>query len=61
MTSVEHFIQLARHYSEAKLKAEDAFTRYHLETLEKSYRTLAESEAVLKKSTKLSQKLGEPG
>ncbi|MGY3478715.1 hypothetical protein [Bradyrhizobium ottawaense] len=61
MTSVEHYTQLAEHYREAKLKAEDAFTRYHLETLERSYCILAESEALLIKSVKLGHKLGKPG
>ncbi|MGY3478389.1 hypothetical protein [Bradyrhizobium ottawaense] len=58
MTSVEHYTQLAEHYREAKLKAEDAFTRYHLEKLE---RILAESEALLIKWVKLGHKLGKPG
>ena len=46
---------------EARLKALDSFSHHHLEMLERSYRMLAESEAVLEHSLKLERKLGKPG
>ncbi|MET4279918.1 MULTISPECIES: hypothetical protein [unclassified Bradyrhizobium] len=37
--------------------AKDAFTRHHLETMERSYRTLADSERALRKSGRLAEAL----
>lgn len=52
MTS-EEYIERAEHFRKAAAKAGvDSFSRYHLQIMECSYRTLAESEAILRQSVK---------
>ena len=61
VTNAERYAQLAKQYGDARVKALDHFSRDQLETLERSYRILAESEAALQRSLKLAQRLGKPG
>jgi len=61
MTNAERYAQLAKQYADARVKADDHFSRERLETLERSYRILAASEAALERSLKLAQRLGKPG
>ncbi|MCK1550872.1 hypothetical protein IVB11_17870 [Bradyrhizobium sp. 177] len=44
------YLELAERYRKVIETAKDTFTRYHLEAMERSYRTLAESERALRKS-----------
>lgn len=53
MLETERYIELADRYRPAKLRAVDSFSRYQLEMLERSYRTLSESAAVLERSCKV--------
>ncbi|MDH2406685.1 hypothetical protein QCM77_43650 [Bradyrhizobium sp. SSUT18] len=46
----EEYLERAERYRKALETAKDASTRYHLEAMERSYRTLAESERALRKS-----------
>jgi len=61
VTNADHYAQLAKQYGEARVKADDHFSREQLETLERSYRILAASEAALERSLTLAQRLGKPG
>ncbi|WP_456784854.1 hypothetical protein [Bradyrhizobium sp. USDA 4516] len=58
--SAEDYLEMAEHYRRAKDAAEDDFTRYYLEQMEKSYRVLAASEAVLVTSEKTLGSLKSP-
>lgn len=49
--SPEVYLDRAEHYRGAKATATDSFSRHHLEAMERSYRTLAESEAALRRSS----------
>lgn len=46
----EEYLERAERYRKALPTAKDAFTRHHLEMMERSYRTLADSERQLRKS-----------
>jgi hypothetical protein len=49
----EHeYLELAEHYRSAKLDTKDRTARYLLETFEHSYRVLAQSTVVLRRSRK---------
>jgi hypothetical protein len=49
--SPEEYLERAEHFRKAAAEASaSSFTRWHLETMERSYRTLAESEAALRRS-----------
>jgi hypothetical protein len=50
MMNPDEYLRLAERYTKALEAANDAFTRHHLEAMERSYRTLAESELALRKS-----------
>ncbi|WP_128089415.1 hypothetical protein [Bradyrhizobium viridifuturi] len=50
--SSEDYLERAEHYRRAKESAVDDFTRYYLERMERSYRVLADSHAVLDRSKK---------
>ncbi|MGY4513363.1 hypothetical protein [Bradyrhizobium sp. USDA 3650] len=49
MMSPDEYLKLAEHYRKALETVKDAFARQHLESMERSYRTLAESELALRK------------
>jgi hypothetical protein len=51
---------LAEHYGRAKSDTSDQKNYFQLEILERSYRVLADSAAVLEQSTMVRQKLGKP-
>ncbi|MCK1337687.1 hypothetical protein IVB38_17040 [Bradyrhizobium sp. 38] len=46
----DKYLELAERYRVALETAKDAFSRHYLEAMERSYRTLAESEQALGKS-----------
>jgi hypothetical protein len=46
----EEYLERAERYRVALETAKDALTRHHLEAMERSYRTLADSERALRKS-----------
>jgi hypothetical protein len=48
--TADEYLKRAERYRVALATATDALTRHHLETMERSYRTLAESERALRKS-----------
>jgi hypothetical protein len=58
MVSSEEYTDLALRCREVKSRATDSFARHQLETLERSYRGLTESAAVLESSV-LKQKLAQ--
>ena len=61
MTDAKMLLKLAEHYRQAK-EGESSRSRYdQLETLERTYRVLAESAEVLGRSSWLEMKLGKPG
>jgi hypothetical protein len=43
----EEYLQVAEQYREALRRAENASTRYRLEAMERTYRTMADSERAL--------------
>ncbi|MET4273315.1 hypothetical protein ABIB68_001620 [Bradyrhizobium sp. F1.2.2] len=47
--TADEYLKLAERYRVALETVTDALTRHHLETMERSYRTLAESERALRK------------
>ena len=53
----EKYLELAEHYRSAKLDTKDRAARYLLETLEHSYRVLARSAVVLRRSNKVQKTL----
>ncbi|MCK1334901.1 hypothetical protein ACVW1A_004717 [Bradyrhizobium sp. LB1.3] len=57
----EEYLTLAELYREALETAKDAFVRHHLEAMERTYRTLADSERALPKSGRLSDALDKLG
>jgi hypothetical protein len=52
------YLQLAQRYRKVMETAKDSFTRHQFEGMERSYRTLSESERALRKSVWLVQALG---
>ncbi|MCK1414830.1 hypothetical protein IVB55_17985 [Bradyrhizobium sp. CW4] len=46
----EEYLERAERYRVALETAKDALTRHHLEAMERSYRTLTDSERALRKS-----------
>lgn len=60
MTPEEYLVRAER-YRKALETAKDAFTRHHLEVMEQSYRTLADSERALRKSGKVADALDKLG
>jgi len=48
--TADEYLKLAQRYRVALETVTDALTRHHLETMERSYRTLAESERALRQS-----------
>ncbi|MCK1326351.1 hypothetical protein IVA94_36920 [Bradyrhizobium sp. 156] len=54
----EEYLELAERYREVLETATDTFTRHYLETMERSYRTLAASGQALLKSGKIVDALG---
>src|SRR4051794_35816322 len=53
-----HYLARAAHYRKAADgMGVDSFTRYHFQAMERSYRTLAESEAALRDSVKRTEAL----
>jgi hypothetical protein len=52
MTAARDYLKLALHCESEAAKARDKFSRYQLLSLAESYRTLAESKAVLDRSAK---------
>ncbi|MDH2341552.1 hypothetical protein [Bradyrhizobium sp. SSUT77] len=57
----QEYLELAERYRKALETATDAFTRHHLEAVERSYRTLADSERALLQSGRLSDALAKLG
>jgi hypothetical protein len=57
MQTAKQYLALAEGYRSAKLDTKSPTARYHLETLEQSYRVLAESTAVLNRSRKVQKAL----
>ena len=57
----DEYLKLAERYRKVIETAKDTFTRYHLEAMERSYRTLAESERALRKSGWMVEALDEMG
>ena len=53
----EKYLELAEHNRSAKLDTKDRTARYLLETLEHSYRVLAQSTVVLRRSRKVQKTL----
>ncbi|UPJ77514.1 hypothetical protein IVB16_21555 [Bradyrhizobium sp. 183] len=60
MTPEEYLVQAER-YRKALQTAKDAFTRHHLEVMEQSYRTLADSERALRKAGRIADALDSDG
>jgi predicted nucleic acid binding AN1-type Zn finger protein len=58
MQTAKEYLALAERCRSAKLDTRDRTARYHLETLERSYRMLAESTAVLNRSRKVQKSAG---
>ncbi|MGY4400763.1 hypothetical protein [Bradyrhizobium sp. USDA 3315] len=57
MQTPKKYLELAEHYRSAKLDTKDRTARYLLETLEHSYRVLAQSTVVLRRSRKAQKAL----
>ena len=57
MQTTKEYLALAEGCRSAKLDTKDRTARNHLETLEQSYRVLAESTAVLNRSRKVQKAL----
>jgi hypothetical protein len=57
MQSPKKYLELAEHYRSAKLDTKDRTAHYLLETLEHSYRVLAQSTVVLRRSRKTQKTL----
>jgi hypothetical protein len=57
----EEYLELAERYRRVLETATDQFTRHHLEAMERSYRTLADSERALRKSGKIADALDKLG
>lgn len=57
----DEYLKLAERNRKVLETAKDAFTRHHLETMERSYRTLADSERALRKSGNMVDALGKLG
>jgi hypothetical protein len=57
----EEYLELAERYRVALETATDIFTRHHLEAMERSYRTLADSERALRKSGRMVDALDKLG
>jgi hypothetical protein len=56
--SPEEYLERAEHYRKAAEETHvGSFARFHLETMERSYRTLAQSEAALLSSVKRAEAL----
>ncbi|MGY4573404.1 hypothetical protein [Bradyrhizobium sp. USDA 3256] len=55
----EEYLEKAEHYRLAKESAKDDFSRFHLEAMENSYRTLAASEAALRQSSTVANALSQ--
>ena len=53
MTASERYLELAEHYGRTKLQARDDFSRHLLQSLEETYRGLAEGAALLERSTQV--------
>jgi len=57
--SPEEYLERAEHFRKAAEGMNvGSFARFHLETMERSYRTLAESEAALRSSAKGQRRFG---
>ena len=56
MQKAEDFLELASHCESEAAKVQDKFLRYQLLSFAESYRTLAESTAVLDRSAKALEK-----
>jgi hypothetical protein len=57
-TTPDDYLERAEHYRKAADgMGVDSFTRYHLQAMERSYRTLAQSEAALRSSVKRAEAL----
>ncbi len=59
MTASERYAELAEYYGRTKLQARDDFSRHLLQTLEETYRVLAESR--LERSSKVQNRPEKPG
>ena len=59
--SPEEYLELAERYRMALETVKDPFARHHLEAMERSYRTLAESERALRKSGQIVDALDKLG
>jgi hypothetical protein len=57
MQTAKEYLALAERCRSAKLDTRERTARYYLETLERSYRVLAESTAVLNRSRKVQKAL----
>jgi hypothetical protein len=57
---MERYAELAEYYRRTKLQARDDFSRHLLQTLEETYRVLAEGAALLERSPKVQNRPEKP-
>jgi hypothetical protein len=60
MTASERYAELAEYYGHTKLQARDDFSRQLLQSLEETYRGLAEGAALLERSSKVPTRQKKP-
>jgi hypothetical protein len=60
MTASERYAELAEYYGQAKLEARDDFSRHLLQSLEETYRVLAEGAALRERSSKVQNRPEKP-
>lgn len=56
MTASERYAELAEYYGRTKLQARDDYSRHLLQSLEETYRGLAEGAALLERSSQVPTK-----
>jgi hypothetical protein len=60
MTASERYAELANYYGQTKLQARDDFSRHLLQSLEETYRVLAEGAALRERSSKVQRRPEKP-
>jgi hypothetical protein len=60
MTASERYAELAEYYGRTKFQARDDFSRHLLQSLEETYRGLAEGAALLERSSQVPTKAEKP-